>query len=244
MKLNDPCGLFISAVSDEFEPHRQHLLTELNDSNWTSKGQEKFKAPGHPIVELISDDIADCAGVVHLVGTRPGTPLSNANVEAILVKLPDLLTKLQIDRANLSKLSYTQFEAYLAIYHGRQLWIAKPTSTVVTDASASGLLSQKDHLEMLQRRGYFPATHLRFDDPESLELRIRRSVTTEIQLRRCQNAVERLNDSFQRTTRHGLIGNVVLERSETGTRVSSSNSPCLARFFGLLPPESRAPSMA
>ena len=156
---------FISAVTDEFASYRGALATHLDRPGVRIETQEKFLAYGDATLLKLDDYIARCDAVIHLVGDRTGGIASEAN-RAKLLSQPqrsDLAERLGLDAAAVSSLSYTQWEAWLAEYHGRKIYIATPT----TDAPRGGALddaaqaeaerqSQRRHLDALRKRARYP----------------------------------------------------------------------------------------
>ncbi len=156
---------FISAVTDEFASYRGALATHLDRPGVRIETQEKFLAYGDATLLKLDDYIARCDAVIHLVGDRTGGIASEAN-RAKLLSQPqrsDLAERLGLDAAAISSLSYTQWEAWLAEYHGRKIYIATPT----TDAPRGGALvdpaqaeaerqSQRRHLDALRKRARYP----------------------------------------------------------------------------------------
>jgi hypothetical protein len=76
------------------------------------------------------------------------------SVEAIRNRYPDLLEKLRpLKGALLSEISYTQWEAWLAIYHEKRLVIAKAADNAPRGPdyarTSQSLKSQQDHLQRL-----------------------------------------------------------------------------------------------
>lgn len=234
---------FISAVSDEFASERSEILANFHDRDWELRVQENFFAPGKPILCEISDYIQAADGVIQLIGSQAGNAVVPADIDAVLAKHPDLLTKLAVDRPYLERLSYTQFEAYLAIFHDRSLWLAPhspqhPTRVESTSDTMRGIgqvLSQAEHIELLRIRGHFPASQLQFDSAQGLELAIRRWIPTEVAKKRCTFSARKTVDSFHRAVGADLIGDHLIDRPETATIASnlqSGNSVLLAAQAG------------
>jgi hypothetical protein len=76
--------------------------------------------------------IAHCDAVVHLVGEMTGSYPGERGLGALLAKYPDLPTKLPPLSEALKVgvgVSYTQWEAWLALYHGKRLLIARAAET-------------------------------------------------------------------------------------------------------------------
>src|SRR5262249_25242505 len=124
------------------------------------KVQEDFRQEGQVLtVAKLDGYIRDCAAVIHLVGAKPGaTADARAVAEYLhaepkfLEKDPDLCAKL----GDFSGLTYTQWEAFLALHHGVNLFVYD------TEDAATG---QKVHLERLRSASRYPS---RFADAADL----------------------------------------------------------------------------
>jgi hypothetical protein len=120
--------IFISCVSDEFRAYRDQLRTDLTALNVEVKVQEDFKDPGRTTLENDDLYIRGCDAVVHLVGDMTGWAAKPASAKAILTKYPDITDRFPplhelLDRGE--EISYTQWEAWLALYHDKPLLIAQ-----------------------------------------------------------------------------------------------------------------------
>jgi hypothetical protein len=155
--------IFISCVSDEFRVYRDQLRTDLTRHNVEVKVQEDFKDYGVPTV--VSDDIyiSTCDAVVHLAGDMTGAMAQPASTQAILDKYPDIIERFPPVRALLERgeeISYTQWEAWLALYHGKPLLIAQageaaPRGPAFVPSEASRA-AQRAHLDRLRALEHYP----------------------------------------------------------------------------------------
>lgn len=122
--------LFLSAVTREFEPHRKLLAGDLKRPDLDVAVQEDFGVLGATTLEKLDDYLRNCDAVVHLVGKATGAVAEEPAVAALLAKYPDLGARLPGLAPALAHaqpgFSYTQWEAYLALYHGRPLFIYLP----------------------------------------------------------------------------------------------------------------------
>jgi tetratricopeptide (TPR) repeat protein len=124
--------IFLSTVSDEFRLYRDLLRTDLTRQNVEVKVQEDFKDLGSDTLDKLDVYIAHCDAVVHLVGDMTGAYPGERGLSALLAKYPDLTDKLPpLGEAlkNGIDVSYTQWEAWLALYHDKLLLIAKAANT-------------------------------------------------------------------------------------------------------------------
>jgi hypothetical protein len=119
--------IFLSTVSAEFRPYRDELRKDLTRQNVEVKVQDDFKDLGGLTLDKLDAYIAQCDGVVHLVGEMTGAFPGEAQTKALLAKYLDLTEKLpplgEVLK-NVSGVSYSQWEAWLALYHGKLLFIA------------------------------------------------------------------------------------------------------------------------
>jgi tetratricopeptide (TPR) repeat protein len=155
--------IFLSTVSDEFRAYRDALRSDLTRHNVEVKVQEDFKDLGGDTLDKLDVYIAHGDAVVHLVGDMTGSAPPELPLRALRNKYPDLADKLpplgEALRSDVS-LSYTQWEAWLALYHDKRLFIAKAAhgaergpSYAPTEASRA---AQAGHLAGLRKAGRYP----------------------------------------------------------------------------------------
>jgi tetratricopeptide (TPR) repeat protein len=155
--------IFLSTVSDEFRAYRDALRGDLTRHNVEVKVQEDFKDLGGDTLDKLDVYIAQCDAVVHLVGDMKGSAPPELALRALRNKYPDLADKLpplgEMMGSGIS-LSYTQWEAWLALYHDKRLFIAKPgdgaergPNYAPTEASRA---AQAGHLAGLGKAGRYP----------------------------------------------------------------------------------------
>jgi Domain of unknown function (DUF4062) len=120
--------IFLSTVSDEFDVYRDQLRPDLTRHNVEVKVQEDFKDLGQGTLDELDTYIAACDAVVHLVGDMTGAAPGKRDVNTLLAKYSDLtdnLPPLGESLKNGEGVSYTQWEAWLALYHRRDLFITR-----------------------------------------------------------------------------------------------------------------------
>ena len=125
--------LFLSCVSDEFGAYRDELRRKLTRPNVEVKIQEDFKLLGGDTLKMLEDYIAQCEAVVHFVGDMAGSSPAPTTVDDLLTRRPDLAARLAdkgMGREALASLTYTQWEAWLAIGFGKDLIIVTPADGV------------------------------------------------------------------------------------------------------------------
>ena len=165
--------IFLSTVSDEFRAYRDQLRSDLTRHNVEVKVQEDFKDFGRDTLDKLDVYIANCDAVVHLVGDMTGSDPPEPALRALREKHRDLADKLPALGEALQSgagVSYTQWEAWLAIYHEKLLFIAKAADGAErgqkrkpTDDSRA---AQVVHLERLKEMGRYPGCT--FTGPDNL----------------------------------------------------------------------------
>jgi WD40 repeat protein len=173
--------LFLSTVSDEFRSYRDHLRHALDRPNVTVKVQEDFIVSGTPTLEMLDDYIRHCDGVIHLVGDMTGSPARAQSLAAIQERYPDLGEKLTPIAECLQpggpSLSYTQWEAWLALLHGRKLFIATADAQAPRDGKyvqdPAQIQAQQAHLCRLRGMERYPG--VTFTSADHLALNLLRS---------------------------------------------------------------------
>jgi tetratricopeptide (TPR) repeat protein len=177
-------ALFISCVSDEFRAYRDALRKALQSYKVTIHIQEDFIAGGKPTLDKLDRYIRACNGVIHLVGDMTGSVAKPASLKSIKRLCPDIVEQIP-EIANAFDglaLSYTQWEAYLAIYHDKELVVAAPAedaarerTTYVSDLAQRAL--QQQHLTRLAQYERYP---VKFVDAKDLTLNVYRSTLYEL----------------------------------------------------------------
>jgi tetratricopeptide (TPR) repeat protein len=127
------------------------------------KAQEDFKDLGFSTLVKLDDYIGHCDAVVHLVGDMTGADAEAQCAVAIRARhkdLPEILPPLGAALAAGAGVSYTQWEAWLALYHGKALLIAQAAegaprgpAHAPTEASRA---AQQAHLARLRAFGRYP----------------------------------------------------------------------------------------
>lgn len=169
--------VFLSAVSDEFRDYRDQLSHDLTRHNVEVKVQEDFKDHGGVTLDRIDLYIASCDAVVHLVGDMTGAPAKPLSTESILTKYADLPHRLRPLGEALAKgvdISYTQWEAWLAIYHRKPLLIAPAAVSAPRDPTYAptntSRAAQNEHLARLRAMERYPGPT--FDSKDQLAKQI------------------------------------------------------------------------
>ncbi|MBK7003193.1 MAG: hypothetical protein IPH35_25730 [Rhodoferax sp.] len=126
MPINHPSparpSVFISCASTEFLGYRKALRGHLTSHIGEAKVQEDFGNSGGSLLEKLDDYIQRSSAVLHLIGDWAGSYAQPAEVQAMLKRHPTLATalpELQINpHATPHPFSYSQWECYLALFHG------------------------------------------------------------------------------------------------------------------------------
>jgi tetratricopeptide (TPR) repeat protein len=171
--------LFLSTVSAEFLSYRERLRHLLTRPDVEVKVQEDFIETGDETLEMLDRYIQGCDGVIHLVGDMTGAMAKPQSVAAIAVRYPELASRypplaefLQPDGPSLT---YTQWEAWLALFHGKKLYIATPSEGAPREekyqCDAEQQALQEAHLARLRRVSRYPdTTPFRSDDHLAAEV--------------------------------------------------------------------------
>jgi tetratricopeptide (TPR) repeat protein len=173
--------LFLSAVTDEFRSYRDVLGMLLKRPNVDVHVQEDFIPTGTETLDKLDSYIVRCDAVIHLAGDMTGSWAEAASLKSLRARYRDLADRLPPLRASLESgdppLSYTQWEAYLAVYHGKPLVIAVPEPGTPRDAryriEPDQQASQHAHLERLRALGRY--AEITFGSADQLAARILRS---------------------------------------------------------------------
>ena len=117
--------LFLSAVSSEFLAYLELLAQDLKGPTLDVAVGKDFIVTGASTLEKLDEYIRACDGIVHLIGKATGDIPGQVAVAALLAKYPDFATKLLLPppllNLPLPSFSYTQWDAYLALYPGGPL---------------------------------------------------------------------------------------------------------------------------
>jgi hypothetical protein len=155
--------VFLSTVSDEFRPYRDQLRADLTRHNVEVKVQEDFRDLGGDTLDKLDVYIAHCDAVVHLIGDMTGSEPGEREQRALLAKYSDLADQLPPLGDALKHgvgISYTQWEAWLALYHGKLLLTAKAEATAIRGPKCAptpeSRAAQVQHLARLEAVRRYP----------------------------------------------------------------------------------------
>jgi tetratricopeptide (TPR) repeat protein len=169
--------IFLSTVSAEFRSYRDALRHDLARPNVSVAVQEDFIVTGTETLDMLDDYIRQCDAVIHLVGDMTGAQAQAPSLAVIRNRYPDMGEKLPplvpYLQPGAPALSYTQWEAWLALYHGKPLIIAAPEESAPRDAEYELIpeqrAAQQAHLQRLAEMERYP---FRFASPERLAVEV------------------------------------------------------------------------
>lgn len=152
--------VFISCVSNEFRTVREELRQRLTTHRDEVKVQEDFGLGAGLLIEKLDRYIRHCNAMIHLSGDGLGSLAKPAEVDWVLTTYPDLPQRLPLLAPLLDPgpcpFSYTQWECYLALYHGipRQVCFAdtgcqREAGWQATDAERAAQRAHEDRLKAL-----------------------------------------------------------------------------------------------
>ncbi len=182
-------NIFLSTVSDEFRAYRDQLRGDLTRHNVAVKVQEDFKDLGGDTLDKLDTYIAYCDGVVHLIGDMTGAAADETQQQALLGRHPDLaqrLTPLAEALKDRLPISYTQWEAWLTLYYGKPLLIAKAATTAPREGPGyaptdDSRAAQSAHLARLKAVHRYPGCE--FVSPDDLAKHIAYSAILDLLVR-------------------------------------------------------------
>lgn len=186
---------FVSCVSDEFKAERlaitawlQRNHVVLDSDDVLPLVQENFpKSTGDDLLSLIHEYIKKSDVVIHLVGVKAGflnegktdyERASAAEITNLRKSLQDEMSKLD-PQPVWEELSYTQWEAWLAVLYNRPLFVydlskgqVKPVRTIhidldrIPDVASKGLASQQNHIGQLIQHRTIGSSSISISEPE------------------------------------------------------------------------------
>jgi hypothetical protein len=163
-----PNSVFVSCVSDEFEKPggpfpglRSDLRHYLARARCHMIVQEDFPQTHEDTVEKLAGIVSQSAAVLHLVGAVPGAVANPRAVAAFRAGTQDVLDghpELKADLGDFAGVTYTQWEAYLALHYNVPLFVY---------ATDKGDAAQATHLKRLRLGRKYPGEQ-RITEPADL----------------------------------------------------------------------------
>ncbi|MCO6453686.1 MAG: tetratricopeptide repeat protein [Pirellulaceae bacterium] len=178
-------ALFLSCVTREFGSYREVLAADLELPGVRVEWQERFRAYGDRTLLMLDDYIQACDAVIHLVGDQAGVAASQANLAAILKRYgyERLEQDLGLSPDVIQSLTYTQWEAWLAVLHRRKLYVCTPAAEAARDSIAADPVQadqqrqcQQRHLQLLRQQGRYAENACRFSDASRLSVALLRAL--------------------------------------------------------------------
>jgi tetratricopeptide (TPR) repeat protein len=134
---------------------------------------------------MLDTYIKGCDGVIHLVGDMTGAMAKPQSVAAIASRYPELASRLPLAEFLQPvgpSLSYTQWEAWLALWHGKKLYIATPSDGAPRDeryqCDPEQQALQFAHLARLRNVARYPG--IEFSGQEHLAAEVLRSFVLDL----------------------------------------------------------------
>jgi hypothetical protein len=205
--MEEQVVLFISTVTDEFRTYRDALVRGLRRPGVSVEVQEDFVASGDTSLLKLDDYIRRSDVVIHLAGDAPGRFARESALAGLRERYPDWPGKEAGKQAALGTVldgsgevcSYTQWEAYLAVFHGKMLFVCVPEPGAPRDPGFASETAQRErqvaHLARLRECGRYPEIAFANCDSllsELLRSRIQEKIQSTVALqktRACWSAV-------------------------------------------------------
>ncbi len=178
--------VFLSCVTNEFGSYRTLISNHLTESGSVEiEKQETFRACGEQTLIMLDDYIRSCDYVVHILGSQTGAIATAADRRPIIERYSyaQLEERLGLSKSDIDSLSYTQWEAWLAVLHDRKLLICTPTEDAKRDYSLNGedpqglqAAQMLRHMQLLTNQGRYADVRLKFADHNSLTLGLMRAL--------------------------------------------------------------------
>ncbi|MEK6259418.1 MAG: tetratricopeptide repeat protein, partial [Planctomycetota bacterium] len=178
--MTDPIlrQIFLSTVTSEFGEHRALLKADLSLPRVKVQEQGDLVQGKGKLLQTLDTYVREhCDAVIHLVGSEVGVRLKADEVRWLLETYPDFATRFPFLadelRASPPTLTYTQMEAWLALYHGKRCHLYRPSLLEKTPPPLPDDHPQQRHWQRLQDLGEHWGT---FDDPQHLCRRVLREL--------------------------------------------------------------------
>ena len=166
--------LFLSTATTEFGPLRKQLADLLQRTKRIHvRHQDDFVHRGVRTLQSLQEEIKASDIVLHWIGRETGGMPPVEQVKELRQSLPDLKSRFSdiVQLALEGKISYTQWEAWLAIYYGKRLcsfeMLTASTSTEAKERAAATAdeSAQWQHLNRLRAEKHYPKS---VADPKEL----------------------------------------------------------------------------
>lgn len=168
--------IFLSAVTAEFGQQRRLVKGDLSLPRVKVQEQGDLTQGGGKLLQTLDDYIRDdCHAVVHLVGSQAGEPLKADEIRWLMATYSDFAQRFSFLGDQLADdpptLTYTQMEAWLALYHNKRCHLYRPSELDKQPPAADH--PQQVHWERIHSRGEH---HGAFDDVNDLRIKLLRDL--------------------------------------------------------------------
>jgi hypothetical protein len=152
--------VFLSCVTNEFGDLRPRLARMVRRTHLPVRHQDDFAHRGVLTLQKLEEEVSAADVVFHVLGKRSGSPAPQAQVGAFLARHPDFEKRFpEVAAAGRDgAVSYTQWEAWFALYFGKRLCSFKVTAAAPgpVAAPAPEQASQQGHEERLRKHKAYP----------------------------------------------------------------------------------------
>ena len=178
--------LFISTVTNEFRAYRDELANTLRRPGMSIKVQEDFIASGDTTLLKLDEYIQRCDAVIHLVGDATGGLAREPALDGLRRRYPDWPRQQAalagVLEGSAGSCSYTQWEAYLAIFHHKTLLVCVPEGGAPRDPGFEPEAAERElqhaHLDRLRQCGRY--AEISFANSDKLIIHLLRSKLQEL----------------------------------------------------------------
>jgi hypothetical protein len=139
--------VFLSAVTNEFGSLRSALAQSVRYASVRVVHQDDFPNCGVLTLQMLEEEIRDTEIVFHVLGAQSGAPAPAAQVRDFLERhrpFEERFAEIAADGL-LGKVSYTQWEAWLALYFGKRLGIFQIDAANIEAAQQLHAERLRDH---------------------------------------------------------------------------------------------------
>jgi tetratricopeptide (TPR) repeat protein len=152
--------VFLSCVTDELGDLRPRLARMVRRTQLLVRHQDDFAHRGVRTLQKLEEEVNASDAVFHVLGKRSGSPPPQAQVEAFLQRHPDFEKRFpEVAAAGRGgAVTYTQWEAWFALYFGKRLCSFKLTAPAPESIPEPGpeQVSQQAHEERLRKHKAYP----------------------------------------------------------------------------------------
>ena len=156
--------IFLSCITREFGRYRIAIARQLERSSLGVVFQERFPYDQADVVTKLYKKVAACDVVAHFVGRGAGAPAAKQAVDEFL-RLPPVenqqflakVAKLHLTKTDLYELTYTQWEAVLALCLGKDFIPLQPSLDIIDGHPEGETPFQETDLDRQSQRRHSPS---------------------------------------------------------------------------------------